>query len=106
MRRPELTTSRTEAGTPDAAPLRCGTKPMRCHWSKSVERGAEQLELAAGQGSQSGQGAHERRLAGAVGAEQRDELAGLDDEVDAAQHGSAADGDGAVGELDGAGRGV
>ena len=27
---PEATTSHTEAGTPEAAPLRCGTKPIRC----------------------------------------------------------------------------
>ena len=27
--RPEATTSQTEAGTPDVAPARCGTKPIR-----------------------------------------------------------------------------
>ena len=37
--RPAATTSRTEAGTPEVAPVRCGTKPTRCQ-SREVARAA------------------------------------------------------------------
>ena len=33
--RPDATTSQTEAGTPEVAPARCGTKPIRCQSWKS-----------------------------------------------------------------------
>ena len=60
------------------------------------ERGAEQAHLAAHGGHQPQHGPHQRRLAGAVGAQDRDDLAGPDVQVDAAQHRAAAELDGDV----------
>ena len=65
---------------------------------EAVERGAEQPHLAAAGGHQPEHGADQGRLAGAVGAEDGEHLAGPHDEVDAAQHRTAAELDGAVGD--------
>ena len=99
--RPEATTSRTEAGTPEAAvdPLRdeADAVPARAN---AVERGAEQPDLAAAGRDQAHHRADQRGLAGAVGAEDGDHLARRHGEVDAAQDRPAAELDGAVGDRD------
>ncbi len=58
------------------------------------------LQRAPLQRPQAGQGAHQCRLARAVGAQQRDELAGADREVDLAHDGPSAEHHGAVAQLD------
>ena len=61
-----------------------------------VERRPEESDLPADERTQADERSHEGRLAGAVGAHQRDELALGDGEVDPAQHRSPAEGDAAV----------
>ena len=98
------TTSQTEAGTPEAAPARCGTKPIRCQSRKSRERGAEQLERAR-------RCSGRRPVSARTSVDLPEPLApisatnspGPDRQVDAAQDRPAADGDRAVRRADGRG---
>ena len=61
---------------------------------------AEQADRAARRLLEAGDGAQQRGLAAAGGAEDRDELAGLDREVDAVQHRHGAVADMEVLDLD------
>ena len=88
-----------------SAVARCGTKPIRCQSRKSAQRRAEEPDGARGQRAQADQRAHQGGLAGAVGAQQRDDLALAHGQVDAAQDRPAADGDGDVAGLDDRGAG-
>jgi hypothetical protein len=56
--------------------------------AEAAPRGAEQLDLAAGDRHLADDRADGRRLAGAVGAEQRDDLTAVHGEVDTAQDGA------------------
>ena len=53
--------------------------------------GAVEAHRAGVAGVDAGQDLHQRRLAGAVRAEERHHLAGLDDEIDVGEHGDAAE---------------
>ena len=76
--RPEATTSRTEAGTPDggAGALRHEADPLPV--ARTARSGVpKSRDLAAARGDQPDQRPDQRRLAGAVGAEQATHLAGV-----------------------------
>ena len=95
--RPEATTSHTDAGTPDAAPVRCGTKPTRCQSSNVVERRAEQPDRARRSAGSSPVSARTRvDLPEPLAPSSATNSPGCDGQVDAAQDGPAADGDRAV----------
>lgn len=90
--RPEATTSRMVAGTPCGCrgALRYVTYPGPV--AEAAQRGAEELDGAAGERDLADDGAHGGRLAGTVGTEQGDDLAAVHGQVDAAQHGACAEG--------------
>ena len=105
--RPDATTSHTDGGTPEdgARALRARSRSATTRRTRRrASRTAAARRDASGQ--QAGEGADQGGLARAVGAHQRHELAGLDRQVDAAQHRSAADRDRAGGQLDGVLRGI
>ena len=60
-----------------------------CSAPSALELGAVEVDAAAHRPVQAGEGVHQRRLAGAVGTEQRHRLAVAHLQVDAVQHRAA-----------------